>query len=508
MPQYKYIAVTQDNQKMTGSLSSANEEEARKELNTLGLAILSIEETVVPVPNDAKTQIAAAKQPTQPTKQEISIKPTVISQKQQGSLENATPPLAAPEQPKKQNTADTPSSLLRFEFEAHDKTGRKIIGTIPATDKLSALSRLISEYQFDVSYLSRGDATQTEKDHDRAEGLDKMKEGILDIATVTKEVNAQTADNKSFKLKRQVLLSKVDYVLEKIKIVLQNFENEIKPENKKLIQGYIDKLLRIKNSTNLEYIEHTAEELLNKIQDQEIFLHKESLQKEKTSLMIESQELLSSLREIGGPKKTFSDDLKEKVIGKIKFKPVQKLIQKIADMLTPNAEVTSAKAIIKSINKQLITYAKLWLSTKDKDAKQQISDNIKSTLEERRKLKAKLRTLKKGNHKKLIPDLKDKPEDDTLLAEIVNFIGWLLSFYLAYYFITYYFTQKDISYELSLPWNPEIKETPLLKYLVATLMLWYILLATKSKFIPKVKFITPIFGFIGIAITAIIIFNF
>jgi len=224
--------------------------------------------------------------------------------------------------------------------------------------------------------------------------------------------------------------------------------------------------------------------------------------------MIESQELLSSLREIGGPKKTFSDDLKEKVIGKIKFKPVQKLIQKIADMLTPNAEVTSAKAIIKSINKQLITYAKLWLSTKDKDAKQQISDNIKSTLEERRKLKAKLRTLKKGNHKKLIPDLKDKPEDDTLLAEIVNFIGWLLSFYLAYYFITYYFTQKDISYELSLPWNPEIKETPLLKYLVATLMLWYILLATKSKFIPKVKFITPIFGFIGIAITAIIIFNF
>ncbi len=521
MPQYKYIAVTQDNQKMTGSLSATNEEEARKELNELNLAILSIEETDAPAPETAKTapkKTPAAPPPPPPKKQGISIKPTVKATKDESDPEpepkpeESKPeptPTPEPQQPdttkKSKKVAD---SLTKFEFEAHDKTGRKIIGTIPATDKLSALTRLINEYQFDVTYLSRQDATQAEKDNDRTEGIEKLKERVADIKKATADIDEQTANDKDFKTKQQILLKKVDYVLEKIKKVLQNFDQEIKPENKKLIQSYIDKLLRIKNSTNLEYIEHTAEELLRKIQDQEIFLHKESLQKEKTNLMIESQQLLSSLHAAGGPKKTFSQDLKEKIVTKVKFRPLQNLLQKLAEKLTPNPDIISTKEIIKSTNKQLFTYAKLWLTTKDKDAKKQIADNIQSTLNERKELKEKLKTLKKGKHTKLIPDARPKTQDDTFLGEIVNFLGWLLSFYIMYYFITYYFTQKDIAYELSFPWDPHISETPLLKYLVAILMLWYILLAAKSKFMPKARFITPVFSIIGIVATALIVFNF
>ena len=50
-----------------------------------------------------------------------------------------------------------------------------------------------------------------------------------------------------------------------------------------MIQEYVDKLLRIKSSTNLDYIEHTSEELLKKkVQDQEIFLNKEKMFSERS----------------------------------------------------------------------------------------------------------------------------------------------------------------------------------------------------------------------------------
>ena len=73
---------------------------------------------------------------------------------------------------------------------------------------------------------------------------------------------------------------KVDFILNKIKAMLAQYSEDIKPENKK-IQEYVDKLLRIKSSTNLDYIEHTSEELLKKVQDQEIFLNKEKMFSEK-----------------------------------------------------------------------------------------------------------------------------------------------------------------------------------------------------------------------------------
>jgi len=503
MPQYKYTSITQDNQKMTGSLNAENEDAARKELNELGLAILSIEETTTPVTQETT--------PPPPPPTEAAKPPQEIK------VVGATPPADTPTEPAPEPTpestpeptptpeTETPSGLIKFEFEARDKTGKKIVGTIPAADKMTALSRLINEYQFDVQYLSNHSATQAEKDHDRQEGLDNLKTQVKDLDPAKTEAKEETLQDKSFKQKQEVLLTKVDYVLEKIKEVLKKFDQEIKPENKKLIQGYIDKLLRIKNSTNLEYIEHTTEELLQKVQDQEIFLHKESFQKEKTSLMLESQELLSSLH-TSSSKKSFSDDIQEK-LSLVKFKPLQTLMQKIAEKTKQDPEVAGAKSILKSLNKQLFSYAKIWFQTKDKEAKQQVVESMKSNLEERKKIKEQIANLKGKKTKKAVPK-QPKPQDETFIAEATNFLGWLLSFYLIYYFATYYFTQKDTPYTLSLPWDPHISETPLLKYLVAILMLWYILLATKTKFAPKVRYLTPALSIFGVIATALIVFNF
>lgn len=481
MPQYKYVAITQDNQKMTGSLNAQNEDSARKELNTLGLAILSIEEAKTETTPQMKPQ---KPQPTeeQPRKiEEVPIKTAHTG----GFFKKIDNKL-----------------LTKFEFEARDKSGKKIVGTIPGADKLSAFRRLITEYQFDVTYISKLENTPEEKTKDRKEGTTTLKAQIEDLQKVESELSAEATKNNDFKEKQKTLLDKVDYVLEKIKGVLQTYDLEIKPENKKLIQSYIDKLLRIKNSTNLEYIEHTAEELLNKIQSQELFLHKESLQKEKASIIVQSQELMASLHSTDKHKTTFIEDIHKKLpMLRIKF------LEKILEKFKPDPEILSLKSIIKATNKQLFTYMRIWLKTSDKEAKKQVSDSIRGILGERKNLKEKLHTLiRQKKTKAITQDITIKK--DTLTEETANFLGWLLGFYLIYYFTTYYLIQKKFTYTISLPWNPDITQNGLLKYLVAIIFLWYILLAGKIKFLPKQKFITPFMGLIGIIATALLIFNF
>ncbi|MFA6528740.1 MAG: hypothetical protein WCT46_04325 [Candidatus Gracilibacteria bacterium] len=487
MPQYKYIAITQDNQKMTGSLNAQNEDDARKELNTLGLAILNI--TATDSPQTTPTSIKETPQ-TQPQPPEVPRKIEEIPIKTtQKDLSKADGKI-----------------LIKFEFEARDKTGKKIVGTIPAADKFSAFKRLVTEYQFDISYISRTDATQEEKNHDRTEGTELLKAQTKDLQKAKEELSQETNKNKDFEEKQKILLAKVDYVLNKIKDVLQKFDQEIKPENKKIIQGYIDKLLRIKNSTNLEYIEHTTEELLEKIQSQELFLHKETLQKEKASIMLQSQELMASLHSSDKQTPTFLEDIRNK-LPKLKIKPLQKLIENVINRFHTDPEIASLKSLIKNTNKQAITYAKIWLKTKDKEAKKQISESIKGILNERKELKTRLANLRHQKKTKAITQ-EVKIEKDTLVEESANFLGWLLGFYLIYYFATYYLAQKKLDYTLSLPWDTDITKNPSLRYLVAIIFLWYILLAGKTKFFPKQKLITPVLGFMGLIATALLIFNF
>ena len=180
MPQYKYLAITQDNQKMSGSFNASNEEDARKELNQLGLAILSIEEVagIVQPPKTQEAPSATPPPPPQPVKQA-----TVI--------------------PKREEKIDPGKILIKFEFEALDKTGRKIIGTIPAQNKFSAFSRLTKEYQFDISYISKADAPQTEKDHDHQEGIEILKKQFEDVAETQKKIGV-TVKNDEFTTKQEL----------------------------------------------------------------------------------------------------------------------------------------------------------------------------------------------------------------------------------------------------------------------------------------------------------------
>jgi len=129
MKTFYYIAVsTSANREMSGQIESETEKDARKELNKMGLSILTI--SLEKPPNWRKN-----------------------------------------------------ASLELFEFEAMDNTAKSINGTVEAACEIEAYNRLVDEFKFEPKYICKVDATESEKEVAHQNGveniLQKKKEKII-----------------------------------------------------------------------------------------------------------------------------------------------------------------------------------------------------------------------------------------------------------------------------------------------------------------------------------------
>jgi len=150
MSMFYYLAVSgSDNRRMNGQIDASNEMAARNELNRMGLSVLSISDK------------ASA---------EIGTSDTVI-----------------------------------FEFEALDRTQKKVSGTIDALDLTAAYSRLQDEFTFQVAYICRTDATNTEKEQARAQGMAEVEKVIAKKAQAE-----EAANNKNLKDSLSTLVKKAE----------------------------------------------------------------------------------------------------------------------------------------------------------------------------------------------------------------------------------------------------------------------------------------------------------
>src|SRR3989338_2035753 len=312
MAQFQYTAVNNGGKKLSGLIGAATEEEARKQLNTFGISLLAIQ----------KMAETAAQSVTQ--------------------------------------EAGTSDVLPKFEFEAFDKIGKKVLGTIQASNRYKAFKRLMDEYQFEVSYVVAAGATEEEKVKAKVEDLSALKAEYEAQNKVTdKEVIEEQKISTEFETQRKNLLQKVDFILEKIKGLLAAYMDELTPESRKLIQGYIDKLLRIKSSTNLDYIQSTSEELLKKVQDQELFLHKEKMQGQRDHLKLEAQKMMATLhsKPVAAGITENIEDIQEK-LGESDNQLFKGLAAFIARFLpTPEEKVLREK--ISTVNRDIWTYRKI-----------------------------------------------------------------------------------------------------------------------------------------------------
>ncbi len=461
MAQFQYTAVNAAGKKLGGVIGAASEDEARKQLNTFGISVLAIQ------------KIAETGEKT------VTEEPAL--------------------------TAELP----KFEFEAFDKTGRKVLGTIPASNRYTAFKRLMDEYQFEVSYVVSVGATPEEKSKAKQEDLSALKaEYEAQLKKEGAKGEAEEAAPEEFERRRQALLKKVDFILEKIKKLLAVYANEIKPESRKLIEDAIDKLLRIKSSTNLDYIEFTSEELLKKVQDQEIFLNKEKMETDRDHLLLETKQMMASLHERPTLPKDITEDLEvlqEKLAGS-ENKFLKGLSQWVARFV-PRPEEKDLKNKIRTLSRQIWTYRKIWF-TSPKSTKQEAWESLHGLINEKNRLKQELKLLKRQRRTASKEAAEEVVVEPLITEEVTHFLGWLLAFYLIAYFFSHYLLAKVFPGGNPLPGDFNLLASGTLRTLLISIFLWYILLQLRVSYLRYKAWANLLVIPVGLLLNASLVFNF
>ncbi len=457
MPQYRYIVANQENKRLVGVVNALDEDQARKELNNLSFSILSIEE--IPEGNSA---------------------------------------------PK--------NDKVKFEFAGLDKKGKKVIGTIPAADRLQAYKKLTTEYNFQVLYVYEQNLTADEKDRYQLSGVadleNKLAEETKTEKLDTDQTHAKAKTAQEFS--KGALAKQVEIVLAQAQKFLQEHPDKLVPQQKKEIEESINKILRIKTSNNLNYIRESCRELLVKLKDKRIFQEGKDTGDIQKKVNIDAKKLLIDINRENGPQPDLIFDLKSKLQGldQTDENPSfwQKLFHPILKILSQYFEeeekTSPLKKELKRINGQLFDYLKIWI-TANKEEKEEINKHLKELFAERKKIKMSLSQLKA--EKRQIKAEKPKLNFH-FLKELNSFTGWLLTFYLIYYFIANYFLTKNLG--LNLSWNFRLFNSSFLKYLISFVFLFHSSTSLKITFFPQNKIanflIFPTFFLIFI----LLLFNF
>ncbi|MEK7545207.1 MAG: hypothetical protein AAB551_03690, partial [Patescibacteria group bacterium] len=369
---FSYTIVNKEGKKLTGTIDGENENIARDELNKLGFPVLDM---------------------------------VVIN-------------------------AETAEEMLgktkKFEFEAIDKSGRKIIGNIAGENRFEAFKRLVREYHFTV-----------EKIWEASAGLDIQEEqknlGVVDLYTeIKKESSAEKPDEnilamqKEQEEKEKYVQKHIGELIEKATIFMQKEGEKMNPEEKKEIQGKIDRLIRLKASSNIEYIRHLGEELLIRIESK--------AGEEKTKL--EFKKLMTDLRE-----EKIQTSWRQQILQAIKeWKEKNEIAEKgatgsgriiwpvlsfIEDALTEPPEISGRKEKISLLSREIFSYYKLLITEKSPELRDEIKESIKQLGGEKEALKNELDDIKRKYSEE--EELKEeKSLWERTKEELLQLLGWVL----------------------------------------------------------------------------------
>ena len=463
MPVFKYNVINKEGKKLSGTIEAPDENTARTELNNLGFSILSLEKI-------DKVPIAG-------------------------------------------------KNLKKFVFEAIDKNSKFVTGSIPSKTQEEAMRRLINEYTLTVSAIWPENASEENIAKARTAGTKDLQEKLAtEMQNIEAEKKAETLEQEK---EEQFTKTKIEYILKDINALLQKFDKELELDQKAEINKKINKLLRIKNSKNLNYILKTTEELLEFIQLQEKSLFENGYKEKRLELEIQTKNLLSELYKTSKPKSIGEDVLqkiekwekanikKDKKGQKGSIKLLHKILVKIKNIFITPPEIAAIKAQIKIYNRQLWDFGMLYFKEPTKEYKQKVINSVKTIWKARKKAKHSLRHASDLLKKRSKKEYNESEENLTgaLTEELNTLTGWLLVFYLIFYFISLYITTKDFGLT-EIPQGFYIYGSKLFKYILAILFLLHSTTSIKINFFKKNFianiFLIPIFFFSSI----IVILNF
>lgn len=420
---FQYTALNPENQKLTGTIQAKDEKEARERLNMLSLSILEIK-----------------------------------------SLGEA---LALPRA----------ASGKRFSFEATDRRGKKVVGTIEAASDEEAFQKLTAEYLLTVENIYIEGATDEERR--------KSPEHISDLQAELEKKRAGEAKNEklaraSAEEEKKELAAKIDQTMQTIQAFLNEYGVDMKPEERENIRGYVNQLFRIKDSTNLKHIRQTCENMLSYVEKREVFLKEAKRLQEGATLKVESHTLLEELRKTGLKKEI---SLFEIIRYLEKTPVIGAAVSRWTDfLLIDDPRAMELRKNIKALRARVWEFLKLGFKSKDPVYKQEMRETVRELSEEKKRLEYELKGLKTQKRMAQLESLKSSREKSFELTQL--FVGWLLAFYLLFYFIAFPFQTKNFGFSSS-PNIFAFYQIPFLKGILVLFFFFHIALAIREDFLPK-----------------------
>lgn len=450
MPIFSYTVANKEGKKLSGTVEAPDEQTARTELNNLGFSILDLKET--------------------------------------------------------QEAPQVDSKLTKFIFEAVDKNSKLVSGSIPAKNKENAFSKLKLEYALTVSALWKEEANEKEIAEARKKGTQALQNKLV------KEEEQKVKEDLKQQKEEQFTKTKIEYILKEVHNILQTFDQDIDMGKKAEINKKLNKILRIKQSKNLNYILTSAEDLLKYIQEQEKKLREQGKQEKQLELHLKTKKLLDELNKTSSPK-SISDDIITKIdnweqshTGKKEKTTtlfIGSVLAKIKSWFITPPQFAAIKEQIKVYNRQLWEFVKLYFKEPAPEYKAKVKASLKTIWKARKKAVHSL-----AQAKKLLKERKKTEQSDeriimSFIEELNTLTGWLLAFYLIYYIVSLYLTTKSFGLT-EIPQAFFVYDSQLFKFILAIIFLLHATTSLKMNFFKKsviASFILlPIFLFGSIAV--------
>ncbi len=463
MPKFSYTVINPEGQTLNGVIEAGTESNAREKLNKMEFSVVEI----MPLSEEEEKQVE--------------------------------------------------EEIVRYEFEGTDNAGRKVKVTIYAADKYGAFKRLMTEYHIEIAALYKGATTEEEKETER-------EKGVLDLYAQFKKEQAEELSKGPKKIlhetkieEKKYIDEQIEFVLKKVDELLKNFADILKQDERGDIEKKRDKLLRLKTSSNTEYLEHLCEELLDHIQNQEIYISQKANDERIGKFNVEIKEALSDIR-----RSKLSHDMRTEIMENIAKwrthnienathpssinKIVNKFLVVVEEWLEEDPRIAEAKNRLRVAKQKIKDYKKIYKQELSEEVRKEMRESLKRLQYEKEHIEDEIKNIK-ISIKKEVGAGEEESLPDKIIREFAALTGYLLAIYMAFYFVSEYMFTKNLGID------PEnyifyVQKSIQFHYIVAILFTANVVFAIKYLFLRKNRASAILTFPLILFLSLLIIFNF
>lgn len=488
---FKYTALGANNQKLEGVLEADSLDAAREQLHKMNLAVIAINELTT-------EEEAAAEQVTMLRKSKEGIK--------------------------------------TFYFTALDPQKKEVNGTIDSKEPSSAFRRLIMEYQFNVIDLYPDGSPDPEAESFKPEFKEWRAMMEEEGQSVKKQATASDKNEleESEKVSEEIV-AEMDGFIVNTKSILKDFRAQYSDAMLKEIERVLGELERIRSSNNLKHITKLCNELY------ELASYPDAAQEENPD--DKYKEAVSKLGKSGFIANSFqllkAHSLQKRltrfskitaVFGKIQMAIRGKKGGETTDRLEQRMRSRRARwfthltrslkgetgedypTLIKVISK-FLSFISAPSTILRRARKQEMNRAFRDWQRYRKEAPLrKAKEAKAGEIAAVEPEIGEElpalPKKDysPFFAEIDSFVGWLLFFYISYFYLTSFSIERNIGLPKALV--AKTLTSPLILNISIFLVVAHLALTLKIKFF-RTNFLGSLFlFFLSFGLFTLLIINF